>query len=31
MTEKQYEEALYALGVKNVTTNRQKNNGNNYV
>ncbi len=27
MTEKQYEEALYALGVKNVTTNRQKNNG----
>jgi len=27
MTETQYEEALYALGVKNVTTNRQKNNG----
>jgi len=27
MTEKQYEEALYALGVKNVTTNRNKKNG----
>ena len=27
MTEKQYEEALSALGCKNVTTNRQKNNG----
>tara|TARA_Y100000592_G_scaffold27727_1_gene44173 strand:- start:567 stop:935 length:369 start_codon:yes stop_codon:yes gene_type:complete len=27
MTEKQYEEALVALGAKNVTTKRQKNNG----
>jgi hypothetical protein len=27
MTEKQYEEALIAIGCKNVTTNRQKNNG----
>ena len=27
MTEKQYEEALYALGVKNVTTSRNKKNG----
>ena len=27
MTEKQYEEALIALGCKNVTTSRQKNNG----
>jgi len=27
MTEKQYEKALQALGAKNVTTERQKNNG----
>ena len=27
MTEKQYEEALYALGAKNVTTSRNKKNG----
>ena len=27
MTEKQYEKALQALGVKNVTTERQRNNG----
>ena len=27
MTEKQYETALLALGAKDVTTNRQKNNG----